>query len=216
MPRSIRSCAALAVASLLAACGSERAVAPAVEQPPSDVMADVVVERVSPDRRSAQFSVTPSGGWFTLGQHAVYFPPNVICDPGQSDYGPESWDAPCATARRPIRIHATIVDDAHQSYIRFSPDLRFAPSANEARWVWLFMQVPRNQVPRNERDGILAQYRILWSPGGAQPAVDESLSDPTLRTFYSRSQQTVFRRIKHFSGYQVSDGRSSGRGNRDD
>lgn len=211
MSRSIRWCAALAVASLLAACGSERAVAPAVEQAPSDVMADVIIEHVSPDRRSAQFSVTPSGGWFTLGQHAVFFPPNVICDPGQSDYGPESWDAPCATARRPIRIHATIVDDAHQSSIRFSPDLRFAPSANQARWVWLFMR-----VPRNERSEILAQYRILWSPRGNQPAVDESLQDPTLRTFYSRSQQRVFRRIKHFSGYQVSDGRSRGRGNRGD
>lgn len=164
-------------------------------------MADIVVEQVSPDRRSAQFSVTPSGGWFALGQHAIYFPPNVICDPGQSGYGVESWDRPCTTARRPIRIHATIVDDANQSSIRFSPELRFAPSANEARWVWLFMH-----VPRGERTGGFPQYKILWSPSGNLPAVDESLSDPTLRTFFSRSHQTLFRRIKHFSGYQVSDG----------
>lgn len=210
MIRPIRPCALLALSALLSACGSERAVAPTVEQAPSGFMADIIVEDVDEDRESAQFIVTPSGGVFTLGRHSIYFPPNVICDPNRSSYRPGDWDAPCRVSRRPVRIHATIVEDSDQSAIRFSPDLRFAPSADESRWVWLFMR-----IPRRGRMSDPSQYRILWSPGGNHPAVDESLTDPTLRTFFSRRDQLVYRRIKHFSGYQVSDGRAT-RGPRGD
>ena len=200
MTRSLRPYAVLALSALMAACGSERAVAPPVEQAPSGLLADIVVEEVAADKLSATFTVTPSGGWFQLGEHGIYFPPNTICDPGVSSYGPEHWNEPCTVANRPIRIHAKITQNSDRSAISFSPDLRFAPSANERQWVWLFMQIPQ----RRARD--LSRYRILWNPGGSEPAVDESLTDPTLRTFYSKQYKTLYRRIKHFSGYQVSDG----------
>ena len=38
------------------------------------------------------------------------------------------------------------------------------------------------------------------------PGIDESLTDPTLKTYALRSYGMLYRRVKHFSGYQVSAG----------
>jgi len=56
-----------------------------------------------------------------------------------------------------------------------------------------------------------AQYNeslsILWSPAIGIPGIDESLEDPTQRTYVAGGY--AYRRIKHFSGYNVTSGRSA-------
>jgi hypothetical protein len=49
---------------------------------------------------------------------------------------------------------------------------------------------------------------ILWSPAIGVPGIDESLEDPSLRTYVLGGY--AYRRIKHFSGYNVTSGRSAG------
>jgi hypothetical protein len=39
---------------------------------------------------TSTFSVGPRGGIFLAGNAAVYFPPNSICDPEVSGYGPRT------------------------------------------------------------------------------------------------------------------------------
>jgi hypothetical protein len=53
--------------------------------------------------------------------------------------------------------------------------------------------------------GASDDYRILSQVAGG-PWVDESVADPTLRTWVDRDSRSVFRRIKHFSGYLVAGG----------
>ena len=157
------------------------------------------------DGKSADIIVEPSGGYFTLGKHVIAFPANSICDPALSTYGVSEWDAPCAPITTPIHIHAELREQDGRTWIDFSPELRFVPSDNEAEWVYLFMRT-------NAAEGKYLTSKnapaILWSPAIGVPGVDESLDDPTLKTKWDRRLGGVYRRIKHFSGYNVYSGRS--------
>ena len=152
------------------------------------------------DGRSADVYVTPSGGTFRLHQHAIYFPANSICDPETSSYGPTEWDKPCRALRRPIRIRAELREQDGRSWVDFTPSLRFVPSRDKRDWVLLFMDTDVG------RDGVDRIPPILWSPAIGVPGIDESITDPTLRTRWDRQNDGVYRRIKHFSGYNVHSG----------
>src|SRR5688500_18959224 len=47
----------------------------------------------APANTSADFTVTAAGGAFIIGNHAVIFPDNAICDPEKSSYGKGTWDS---------------------------------------------------------------------------------------------------------------------------
>src|SRR5215218_8507483 len=96
---------AIAGIAVLAACSDATAPAtPKLSRPtlaaplaaPVEVMdaIQVKVKRKTTDSVFAEFTVDKFGGWFVAGYHAVYFPPNAICDPATSGYGPALWDAP--------------------------------------------------------------------------------------------------------------------------
>lgn len=153
------------------------------------------------DESSADFTVTSSGGNFRMGKHAIVFPRNVICDPASSSYGREFWDADCAVLRAPIRIHAELRVQDGREWVDFSPELRFKPSRYPFEWVWIYMRTDAALLPDRS-------LQILWSPAIGVPGIDESLDDATLRTFVSPWSGYAYRRIKHFSGYNVTSGRA--------
>ena len=160
----------------------------------------------SSDMKSADIIVEPSGGSFTLGKHAIFFPANSICDPALSTYGISEWDKPCSPISEPIHIHAELREEGDRTWIEFSPDLRFVPSPNEERWVMLFMQT--DAADGKHLAGKSAPP-ILWSPAPGAEGIDESLNDRTLKTKWDKRLKGVYRRIKHFSGYNVYSGRSA-------
>lgn len=151
---------------------------------------------------SSVFSVGPSGGYYTTANAAVYFPANSICDPATANYTGHQWDAPCATISAPIQITAVTRVQNGRTQVDFSPELRFAPSSNPTRWVWLYMSVPSLAGTTD-----LEAFKIFYAPTFGAPLVDESLTDPTLRTYVDTRTGTSLRRVKHFSGYVVTSGR---------
>jgi hypothetical protein len=148
---------------------------------------------------SADFTVGPNGGTFMVGNNAVYFPAHSICDPATSSYGIGSWDDSCSVLNGSIQIHAEAQVVNGVPTVDFTPALRFAPSSNPSRWVWLYMSIP-GATPNAD----LSQYNILYVPTPGGPAYDETVSDPTLRTYVGVG--VGLRRIKHFSGYALSSG----------
>lgn len=175
----------------------------APEAPVAEVPAFRIFPTYASDGKSADLIVEPSGGVFYLGKHALSFPANTICDPAISTYGPTEWDKPCTTITQSIQIHAELREANGRSWIDFSPHLRFAPSRDEDRWVYLFMTTKaskRKHVSGNNTPP------ILWSPAIGVPGIDESLLDPTLKTKADKKHGGVYRRIKHFSGYNVWSG----------
>ena len=149
-----------------------------------------------PDSASVDFVISPNGGIVDLGNHAVVFPANSVCDPATSSYGPGTWDAPCSPLQAPIKVHAEVRRTNGQTAVDFTPSLRFVPSNDPARWVWLVLYTP-SAVGKSDLSG----FNILWESGLGAPAVDETPLDSSLRTYIDTWQGISLRRIKHFSGY---------------
>jgi hypothetical protein len=205
LARQIRWSALVAVVAVAAAC-ADGSVAPTSESaevlPGGAPRPLIIVNQMAEDQSSADFTVTPSGGYFSMGKHGIKFPRNVICDPAKSSYGPDVWDDDCEVLQEPIRIHAELRQQDGREWVDFTPALRFRPSRHHLEWVWIYMQTDAALL----EDGSLT---ILWSPAIGVPGIDESLSDPTQRTLVNRGTGHAYRRIKHFSGYNVTAGRTA-------
>jgi hypothetical protein len=212
--RSVRVTSPLLVSVLLAACG-DGALAPDREPTRFDGQlpnAKITVTFMAPDSTSADFTVTQTGGWFQLGKHAIFFPKRAICDPERSTYGPKEWDKPCVVLTRPVNVHAEIRKLNDYEWVDFTPALRFVPSKKPHESVWLYLRTPAAVgIDDDQEDagdeGETVKPTILWSPAIGQPGIDESPTDPSVKTFVYEQYGIAYRRIKHFSGYNVYAGR---------
>ena len=157
----------------------------------------------SPDSTSTDFYVGPSGGIFFTGNHAVVIPSQSVCDPATSSYGPSTWDSPCSLIQAPLRVHAEVRRANGKVWVDFTPSLRFAPSSNPAKWVWMVMYTPSATGSNVD----LSTYNILWAETLGGRTVDETLTDSSLRTYVDTLSGVSLRRIKHFSGYAYAEGR---------
>ena len=199
------------VVGVLAGCSDNTLVAPSAAPsaaPTSTMFApaerpSLALTGRNTDNGVATFTVGRSGGVFFVGNHAVVFPANSICDPAVSSYGPGEWDKPCRTIRQPITITARLVTVNGVKAVDFASALRFAPSKNPSQWVWIYMYTPE---ARGAQD--LAKFSILFAPTLGATPVNDAVEDPTLRTYVDSRTGISFRRIKHFSGYVVGSGYS--------
>lgn len=201
MSRSIRSLVVTAVTLVVAACAGDREapMAPGSVAGTAPVALPSQLTGGSPASQTegeVRFSVGPQGGVHLFGAHALVFPANVICDPATSGYGPAYWGAPCATLTTPIEITARMSEVNGLPQVTFSPDLRFAPSSDPARGVWLYL---RTSLPL-----AADRARIQWRPTGSASLVDEGALDASLRTWVATDLGVAYRRVGHFSGYVVT------------
>ena len=125
------------------------------------------------------------------GGHRLTVPAGSVCDPETSGYGPSLWDAPCVPLLRPITFTVRSWRDVDgHPHITVSPDVRFLPTSI---------------VTLRLKDAAAAagQSTIVWCPTGALTCVDESIGDVTMTTKSNPNNGFVYRRLKHFSGYNV-------------
>jgi hypothetical protein len=134
------------------------------------------------------------------GGHRLWVQEGGLCDPASS-YGVGTWDDACSIASGPVLVTVKSWTDAQaHAHLDFSPDLRFAPLDARRASAELYLK---------DRAALSAAApSILYC--NAAGCVDESLSDPSMVTIRDRQQGYLYRRIKHFSGYQVSTGRDEG------
>ncbi|MDE3126768.1 MAG: hypothetical protein KGL38_02115 [Gemmatimonadota bacterium] len=196
-----RFTSAFVIATLVVAAGCGDQVAPTAATPTGPAPS---LSRSGWLSTGAQYSfdISPRGGVYWVGQYLLVVPPNAVCDPATSSYGPGTWDAPCTPAAGPIHITASVTPINGRDYVDFSPDIRFVPSASPSGWVTLHTF----RLAAIGGRGDLRRFSILFSdvPGG--PIVDESATDPTLATYVNIRTGAVWRRIKHFTGYNVHSG----------
>jgi hypothetical protein len=156
-----------------------------------------------PDSAASDFTVGAWGGIFYAGNHAVVFPAQSICDPATSGYGADKWDAPCSPLQSSLKIHAEVRRKNGVTWVDFTPSLRFVPSTNSSRWVWMVMYTPDAVGAA----GDLSRFNVLWANKIGGTLVDETPLDSSLRTYVDTWSGISMRRIKHFSGYGVGSGR---------
>jgi hypothetical protein len=140
------------------------------------------------------------------GGHQLTMPAGAVCDPLTAGYGVGTWDQGCLPLLTPIVFTArSWTDAAGRPHLTFSPDVRFVPG----KTVTLRL--------KDRTASITEGSAIVWCPTGQAKCVDESLSDAALTTLRDPNGMFVYRRLKHFSGYNVVVDRSGdGEGGSDD
>jgi hypothetical protein len=128
-----------------------------------------------------------------FGEHTLIIPGRAICA-ASSGYGSEYFGEDRRTEKKPVTITALVrATDDSIPRIDFTPQLRFSPRES----VTLLLHVP-TLTPGSPIGNIL-----YCATATTVICVDEAAIDPELRTFPDYITHTLFRRIKHFSGYFV-------------
>ncbi|CAN5564776.1 hypothetical protein BH09GEM1_BH09GEM1_44630 [soil metagenome] len=132
---------------------------------------------------------------FNLGPNHLDIPAFGICNLAWSGYGPQFWDRSCSPQTSPI-VLTVIIKNASSDHpsIDFSPAMRFNPN----KTVQLFMYAPNVSV--NDAKN----WQMLYCPDFGS-CFNESLYDSSLQTRIDYSNNVLFRRVKHFSGYTVAE-----------
>lgn len=202
-----RTAALLAVLVAASACSDATSAPRAAEQPAFDVQALQPLDSRSGgpragaalDSNTTTLTIDPNvSKTYAFGQNWIYFPAHSICDPATSGYGVGLWDTPCTPVTQPVTITVQWNSRGGYAFAHFSPELRFVPADARAVNRWVILSLHSN---RRLRD--LSAYNILYN---IQPNVwvDESLSDRTLRAWLDPLHNSVYRRVKHFSGYMLA------------
>ncbi len=128
-----------------------------------------------------------------FGAHTLDIGEKAICD-APSGYGLALFDQTCRSEKSRVTITAVVRTSTDgMPRIDLLPEIRFSPTSVVT--LTLHVQGPTFDV---------TQPRILYCPSASSiVCIDESLLDPTLATFVDAQSHTVFRRIKHFSGYYL-------------
>lgn len=128
-----------------------------------------------------------------FGPHLLDIPARAICAAG-SGYGAAAFDLACESEKDPVTIIALVRTAADGTpRIDLMPELRFSPR----RMVTLELFVP-NLTHES------SAWNILYcATQSMDQCVDEAELDPSMRTHADFGASTLFRRIKHFSGYFV-------------
>ena len=189
-------------ALLTVACSDNNALAPSASRSASRPALNIVTsgstEQVG-DTSVTTFTVSnadTTNVWM-FGTAKVTFTPNSICDL-TSSYGPTEWNQPCTPNAEPVTVQAKgWIDENGQPRVDFQPHMRFNPDASPVK-IWL-----------NNGDNQLNDRLHINYCNDAGACYDESLTDPDLQTFMDADAGQYYRRIKHFSGYNIASGYAS-------
>ena len=200
-PTHVRRFVLLAAALVLSACSGESTTAPT-----SQVSAKSTPSMFVPTAAAKALIGVVDGTYavtldptkdnsLNLGPNHLDIPAFGICNLVFSGYGPGYWDRSCQPQIQPLVLTVVIknASSAHPS-IDFYPAMRFNPY----KTVQLYMYAPNVSI----NDAI--NWKMLYCPdlGGC---FDESLTDASLATKIDYTNNVLFRRVKHFSGYTVAE-----------
>jgi hypothetical protein len=140
-----------------------------------------------------------------LGKSYMTLPAHAICALGTSGYGSSYWNTSCSPGTHPVTLTATVRGaQTDNPSVDFEPAMRFNPSTT----VTLFISVTNAATLSNMTvmkycsTGTLASGGLA---GGKNGCIDEALTDPSLFTTIDKTANTIYRRIKHFSGYLIAE-----------
>ena len=140
---------------------------------------------------------TRSSTYTIAGIHQLFVRGGGVCDLSSS-YGVLTWDLPCLPATTSILVTAkSWYDVAGHPHVEFSPQLRFVPDDSAAS-AELYL---RDWIGAFDRASVIDYCND-------DGCVDEALTDSSLVTRHDTSTGYVYRRVKHFSGYEVAAGRA--------
>ena len=184
---------------LLAAC-SDAPTSPANAPRTAPVMAaSMVSSSTSGDTTVQVVLVDPTKkstvNFGASSANKVVFPASSICDVATSSYGADQWDQPCAPQLLPVTLTIKSWYDADgHPHSDFQPHMRFNPGADAVI------------ITLKDRNGVQPNLGIIYCADVNSGCVDESLTDSSLVTYRDLISGNYYRRVKHFSGYNIASG----------
>jgi len=157
------------------------------------------------------FTLTSAGGKFSTGDglYTLVFPANSVCDPATSSYGPGTWDQPCTTLAdgQSVTVTATYGFTGHGLSVDFSPALRFNPKTEVRISTGVYAPILTlfsSYFAANPSS--LHFLGIYYAPDLSSAGTTDAAFDSSLITHVNLTTGLVWRRVKHFSGYNVTTG----------
>ena len=205
VPMMVRTASLTFLAGFLVACAEAPtgATGPRSEglRPPFDAAATGASLLLGAgDQRELTITVDPNTTrYYQLGESWVYIPRGAVCRL-DSSYGVSEWDKDCVSETQTFSIPVTVGQRNGHALIVFGRDMRFKPTNDPLQAVYLYLREPSL---------VQGNFGVLWQGADGQ-WIDEAATDPTLRAFRVQGVW-VGRRVKHFSGYNVSLGFSEQR-----
>jgi hypothetical protein len=137
---------------------------------------------------------------FSLGPNRLDIPANSVCNMLTSGYGADYWNRSCSPHTLPITL-TVVIKNSQSTHpeVQFFPAMRFNPTKS----VKLYMYAPK--VSRDDAKNWLMLYCA-----DKGKCIDESVTDSALTTYIDYTNNVLFRRVKHFSGYVVAENGGEG------
>ena len=208
----LASLATFAAAAFAVACGSDystqptdNATASRLHVAPSPIGSfDRTVTSPGQYNATVKFTIDPDRDTYVqIGPHFLYIPQGAVCDPSTSGYGVLMWNVACRSASQSITVtaKASLGKDGHP-IVDFDTHLRFRPTPSTKDDVIIYLR----------DDNASAKSIILWCADSGTTCVDETKTTitGTLNTKWDSRGYYVYRKIQHFSGYNVTGGRDCG------
>jgi hypothetical protein len=129
--------------------------------------------------------------------HRIVIPAYSICQVDVSGYGPGYWNKPCNPQTAPITFTiATMVKSDGSSAVAVKPDVRFAPG----KTVMAYLKDAKGATTPG---AYIAYCALVQKEDQDFHCYDEGKYDPQMTTYRDPAQGIIYRRLKHFSGYNV-------------
>ena len=137
--------------------------------------------------------------YIDVNGNKITIPAYSICDIATSGYSTSLWNAPCAPQTAPIVFTITTSTKTDGSQlVTVQPDVRFSPT----KTVMAFF---KDSVAAKSSNPVIAYCKLTG-------CYDEGKYDAQMVTYRDPVQGIVYRRLKHFSGYNVVFGLGDGSG----
>ena len=216
MRGTLRTLIAVAAVTAFAGCSDSSSTSPSARSvlaPGHGPTLDISPSLTFSGYRTASFTLTASGGKYTVGDgdglFTLTFPANSVCDPAVSSYGPGTWDSPCTTlsSTQSITVSATYGFTTNGFAVDFQPALRFNPntSVKISSPIYAGVLIP-NAAYFAANPSILRYVGIYYAPTLGGVGETDFAFDASVMTHVNLGTGQVWRRIKHFSGYNIGSG----------
>jgi hypothetical protein len=194
---------------LAAGCGSDVTTQPGqaeIQQPTRPLTPNPLgthaLGSLAPSQYSAgvSFTIDPKyPTYVAIGPHFLYIPAGAVCNPMTSGYGVGTWSLACYSSTTAITVNAKAYLLNGHPVVEFDKHLRFKPSSDGSYDVMLYLRDDRAD----------SRSKITWCPESGSLCIDESITAPwsSIRTWWDSEAFYVYRKIEHFSGYNVTGGR---------
>ncbi len=207
----------IAGSALIAAACRDSSVAPVADAPSTTSLtlledqsfSRLVARTDGANARTLNFTFTRAAGSVQLGEFALAWDANSVCDPATAGYGYAFWKKDCAASPADIPMTVTLWNDGERTYAEFYPDIRFSPEKDVTLTVKRPQIVGKKVTPK-----IVRTYSIMYTHriGDTRYFVDEAWYDPEQRSHFNTATGDVWREIRHFSGFVIRTGAESDTG----